>query len=116
MHGLARAYLGLEQIERALATLESTRAQGPLTVFEPGATWFWMRNQVLLHKLYIEAGRTAEAASVAEELTSMLRLADPEHPFLSALQSVAPAAVENQRRFHTFAGIEDPSGIKQNRK
>lgn len=116
MHGLARAYLGLEQIERALATLESTRAQGPLTVFEPGATWFWMRNQVLLHKLYIEAGRTAEAVSVAEELTRMLRLGDSEHPFLSALRSVAPAAVENQLRFHTFAGIEDPSRIKQNWK
>jgi tetratricopeptide (TPR) repeat protein len=85
MHGLARAYLGLGQADEAIKTLESTWAQGPLTIFEPGAAWFWMRNQVMLHRLYVDSGRDAEAAVIAAELGRMLTLADADHPFLSAL-------------------------------
>ena len=85
MHGMARAYLGMGQAEAAMETLESTRVQGPLTIFEPGATWFWLHNQVLLHDLYAESGQNAEANAIAAELRELLQLADPDHPFLQGL-------------------------------
>lgn len=85
MHGLARAYLGAGRTESAIETLESTRRQRPLTIFEPGATWFWLHNQVLLHDLYADSGQEAKANAIAAELRELLQLADPAHPFLQRL-------------------------------
>ena len=85
MHGLAQAHEGLDQRDAAIEALESARSQGPLTIFEPGATWFWLHNLHYLHRLHLEAGRSIAAAEVAAELHSALRVADPGHPFLQGL-------------------------------
>ena len=86
MQSLARAYLGLGQSDKAIDTLESVRQQGPLTIIEPGTTWFWLNNQVLLYQLYRETGNVIKAEGVAADLHETLRLADAGHPFLQALK------------------------------
>ena len=85
MHSLARAYKGLGQTEAAIKTLEDNRAQGPTTIFTPGATWIWSHSQVMLYELYRDSGQMTEAASVAAELRELLQLADEDHPFLQVL-------------------------------
>jgi tetratricopeptide (TPR) repeat protein len=86
MHSLARAYLGLGQPDKAIDTLEFVKRQRLITIIEPGATWFWLRNQVLLYQLYRDTGDAIRAASLAEELRETLRMADRGHPFLQVLE------------------------------
>ena len=90
MHSLARAYIGLGQTDEAIETLELARRQGALTIFEPGAGWFWQRNLVLLHKIYHDSGLSAQAANVEAELRDLLQLSDAGHPFLQALEAQGP--------------------------
>jgi tetratricopeptide (TPR) repeat protein len=86
MNSLARAYLGLGQQAKAIETLEQARPRGILTIVEPGATWFWLRNQVLLYRLYRDTGDTTRAEIMAGELHEALRQADDGHPFLLVLE------------------------------
>ena len=85
MLALAHAHRALGEVDAAIKTLEFNRAQGPTTIFAPGATWIWLHNQVMLYELYRDSGQTVEAASVAAELRELLKLADEDHPFLQAL-------------------------------
>jgi len=85
MHSLAEAYEGLDESDKAIETLEKAALQLPLSVFETGGTYMWQRNQVYLHQLYRASSRDSEAAEVASELRAILRLADPGHHFLAAL-------------------------------
>ncbi len=88
MHSLARAYEKLGSRDKAIETLDRVRRQKPLSVFETAGTYMWQRNQVYLRELYLRAGQTAAAAEAERELTDVLRLADPDHPFLLALERV----------------------------
>jgi tetratricopeptide (TPR) repeat protein len=86
MNSQSRAYAELGQYAEAIETLETVARQKPLTIFEPGATWMWQRNQLYLHELYLQAGRPDSAARVEAELREVLQLADADHPFLQALE------------------------------
>lgn len=85
MHSMAQAYVALGRTGLAIDVLETARRQKNLTVFDPGATYMWQRNQVYLHELYRAEGRYSEAQYVAMELRDALRAADANHPFLSVL-------------------------------
>jgi tetratricopeptide (TPR) repeat protein len=87
MHTLARAQLAMGQTEEAISILDFGRPHKPLTIATPGATFLWLRNQVLLFEIYRNEGKYAEAESVAKKLREMLRDSDPGHPFLLALDS-----------------------------
>ena len=86
MHSLAQAYEGLGDNKRAIETLEMARLQKPLTIYELGATWMWLRNQVLLRELYVKIGQSTATADIEAELRDILQLADDDHPFLLALE------------------------------
>lgn len=90
VHTLAQAYEGLGDLDSAIETLERAALQRPLTIFETGGTFFWQRNQVYLHDLYLRTGQDAAAQRIEAELRNVLRLADPDHPFLTALDRRAP--------------------------
>lgn len=85
MHTLAQAHEQLGDVGAAIETLESAALQKPLTIFETAGTFFWQRNQLYLHELYLRNGRVADAQRVEAELRDMLRLADADHPFLVEL-------------------------------
>jgi tetratricopeptide (TPR) repeat protein len=83
----AQALQALGRTEDAIEVLVRDSNDYEWTLFEPSATYFWMRNQLLLWDLYRRADRSEEAAIVETELRSMLRLADPEHPILKGLDA-----------------------------
>ncbi len=85
VHTLAQAYERSGDIEKAIETLELAALQGPLSIFETAGTFFWQRNHLYLHDLYLKAGRNADAENVEAEIRDMLRLADADHPFLVRL-------------------------------
>lgn len=87
MGTLAQAYERVGDVGKAIETLEYAARQKPLTIFETAGTFFWQRNQVYLHDLYLKTGQQAAADRVEAELRDMLRLADPDHPFLVRLDA-----------------------------
>jgi tetratricopeptide (TPR) repeat protein len=89
MHTLALTYEELGELEKAIDTLEEARLQKPLTIFETAGTYMWQRNAVYLSQLYVQNGQPAAARKIEAELRDVLRLADPDHPFLAALEADA---------------------------
>jgi tetratricopeptide (TPR) repeat protein len=87
MNSLAHAFLKAGRPEEAIATLEAVRKRRYLTITEPGATWFWMRNMVLLYEMYRDVGNEARMEAVATELEGPLSLAEDDHPFLVKVAS-----------------------------
>ena len=55
----------------AIETLESTAVEKNWSIFEPGATYMWQRNQRLLAELYLQTGREAQASKVLDDLSAM---------------------------------------------
>jgi tetratricopeptide (TPR) repeat protein len=86
MNSLAHAHEALGNTKDAIETLEMAGRQKPLTIFEPGATWMWLRNQMYLHEIYLHEGRVDSAQRVEAEIRDALQLADRDHPFLLALE------------------------------
>jgi tetratricopeptide (TPR) repeat protein len=86
MNTLAKVLLDLGQDEEAIHFLEAVRLRKQLTIPEPGATWLWMRNMLLLCEIYRDQGEDTKMASVAAELRELLSIADEGHPFLLALE------------------------------
>ncbi len=84
-HTLARAQWEMGDTEAALQALELAARQKPMTIYDLGGTWMWLRNQVLLHEMYRQQGMEPEANRVAAELRAVLALADADHPFLRSL-------------------------------
>jgi tetratricopeptide (TPR) repeat protein len=82
---LARLHESLGSSQAAIETLEFARLRRDWSIFEPGGTFLWMRNQVYLRELYLKAGRMADAERVSDELRGLLRLADPDFPTLLSL-------------------------------
>jgi tetratricopeptide (TPR) repeat protein len=82
---LARLHESLGSSQAAIETLEFARLRRDWSIFEPGGTFLWMRNQVYLRELYLKAGRMADAERVSDELRGLLRLADPDFPSLLSL-------------------------------
>jgi len=85
MNSLAHAQQGLKEDGKAIATLEKARLQKLLSIFDPGATWMWLRNEVYLASLYRETGRNQAAAQIESELRAVLQVADSDHPFMAQL-------------------------------
>ncbi len=83
----AQAQFALGRTDEAIETLEHDSLAGKWTIFDPGATYFWMRHQLYLLKLYRQSGRTGEAKKVEAVLRNMLRFADPEHPIMMGLEA-----------------------------
>jgi tetratricopeptide (TPR) repeat protein len=71
LHALARAQLMSGDTPAAIATLESGIVEKPWSIFEPGATYLWLRNQSLLAELYDRTGRADEARRLEDELRLM---------------------------------------------
>lgn len=96
-NSLARLHESLDSSGAAIEALEFARLRRDWSIFEPGATYLWMRNQVYLRELYLKAGRTADAERVAAELRELLRLADPDFPALVSLDRGAPGPLTDPR-------------------
>jgi tetratricopeptide (TPR) repeat protein len=71
LNSLARAHMMAGDLESAVLALESSRGERDWSIFEPGATWLWTRNQRLLIDLYIQTGRTEDADQVTAELQQL---------------------------------------------
>lgn len=72
-NALARAHIQNGDLPGAIETLESTVVEKPWTIFEPGATYLWMRNQKFLARLYGQSGDKEKAAEIKTELMAMLQ-------------------------------------------
>jgi len=82
MNVLAHAHDGLGDLNKAIETLELAALQKPLSIYYPAGTYFWERNQLYLHDLYVRTGQEAAAQATAKDLRQTLRIADTDHPFL----------------------------------
>ena len=72
----------------AIDTLESGAIEKDWSIFEPGATFQWMRNRLFLMDLLEQQGRLDEAEAVASELRTLYSAADENHPVLQLIESM----------------------------
>ncbi len=92
--------LGTETLASALA--RQGDLEGAIRVLELGSKqkrqvafhWmnngaYWMRNQLLLARLYRKAGRAADAQKTEADLSNLLAVADADHPILVELRQLA---------------------------
>jgi tetratricopeptide (TPR) repeat protein len=105
----ARLHESLDSPRAAIETLEFARLRRDFSIFEPGATYLWMRNQVYLRELYLKAGRMADAERVADELRGLLRLADPDFPTLESLDRSGPLALTGRPEM-SAGTVPSPAG------
>lgn len=87
---LAKAWKRKGNPTRAVQVLERASGKRSSAAFER-AGFLWLRNQILLARLYREVGRAAEAQAVEAELRKLLALADPHNPMLRELQRLQPS-------------------------
>jgi len=86
LNALARAQMMLEQTSLAIETLESGIIEKNWTIFDPGATDQWIRNQLFLMDLYEQQEMMDEAKAVADELENLYSVADAGHPALQIIE------------------------------
>jgi tetratricopeptide (TPR) repeat protein len=82
LNSLARAHQLNNDLPGAIDTLERGTVELPWSIFEPGATYQWMRNQKLLSEILTETGNAGLATEKIAELNRLLTLSDPQHPLL----------------------------------
>ena len=87
LNALARAQIMLDQTSLAIETLESGIIEKNWTIFEPGATDQWIRNQLFLMGLYEQQEMMDKAKAVADELEDLYSVADEDHPALPLIES-----------------------------
>jgi tetratricopeptide (TPR) repeat protein len=85
-HSLARAHNEMGDFDQAIRVLQRESGMKPLTIIDLGASWMWLRNQLLLHELLLSSGRGAAAELVAAELRDVLQSADADHPILLKIE------------------------------
>jgi len=96
MNVLAHAHDGLGELDQAIETLELAALQKPLSIYYPAGAYFWERNQLYLHDLYVRTGQEAAAQAIAEDLRQTLSMADPDHPFLLRLNGESGLGVRHK--------------------
>lgn len=88
LNALARAQLNLQDINSAIETLKSGSIERDWSIFEPGATFMWIRNRLLLMDLLAQQGRLDEAGEVAGELRTLYSVADEDHPVRQLIETM----------------------------
>jgi tetratricopeptide (TPR) repeat protein len=93
METLASALAHKGDLEGAVRVLEFTSQKKRLGVFNWVSNGpLWIRNHLLLARLYRKAGRAADAQRIEAELLNLLALADADHPILVELRRLQPAS------------------------
>jgi|GEM_PF-724344 len=87
LNALARAHMMMDQTSLAIKTLASGKVEKDWTIFDPGATDQWIRNQLFLMDLYRQQKMIKEAQAVADELRDLYSVADEDHPALPLIES-----------------------------
>ena len=82
LNSLARAHILNNDPDRSIEILERGSVELPWSIFEPGATYQWMKNQKLLISLFEKAGKQVGAKEKMAELERLLELADSNYPLL----------------------------------
>ncbi len=82
LNSLARAHIFNNDLDRSIEILERGSVELPWSIFEPGATYQWMKNQKLLISLFEKAGKQVGAKEKMAELERLLELADSNYPLL----------------------------------
>ena len=76
----------------AISVLEHAgRTRAEAVTHDGWQVYSWLKCRTLLAELYSDAGRQSDAARVAMELRSLLRLADADHPLLVRASEVIAA-------------------------
>jgi tetratricopeptide (TPR) repeat protein len=79
LNSLAHAHILNNDLPSAIKILERGSVELPWSIFEPGATYQWMRNQKLLSKILSKAGNAELAAEKIAEVERLLTLSDSDN-------------------------------------